>query len=62
MTNHRLRSSDESEWLPYTKVGARLAMRLGIGQELRARSEVPVGLPQELLALLARLGKRLDKK
>jgi hypothetical protein len=55
MTNHVPRSSYEREWLPYTKVGARRAVRLAIGQELSARYEIPQNLPRELLALLMRL-------
>jgi hypothetical protein len=51
MTN-RPRSSYESDWLPYTKVTARSAVRTAIGQALSSRYEVPRDLPHELLALL----------
>ena len=62
MTDHVPRSSYESEWLPYTKVGARRAVRVTIGQELRARYEVPQDLSREVLMLLMRLREREDEK
>jgi hypothetical protein len=52
MTDRRPRSSYESDWLPYTKVTARFAVRAAIGEALRSRSEVPQHLPHEMLALL----------
>ena len=41
MANHRPRSSYESDWLPYTKVTGRIAVRAAIGEALRNRYEVP---------------------
>jgi len=52
MTDRRPRSSYESDWLPYTKVTARSAVRAAIGEALRSRSEVPEHLPHEMLSLL----------
>ena len=52
MTGHRPRSSYESDWLPYTKVTGRIAVRTAIGDALRSRSEVPQHLPHEMLMLL----------
>jgi hypothetical protein len=46
------RSSYVSDWLPYTKVTGRSAVRAAIGEELRSRSKVPQHLPQEMLTLL----------
>jgi hypothetical protein len=54
MTN-RPRSSYESDWLPYTKVTARSAVRTAIGQALSGRYEVPRDAPHELLVLLTRV-------
>ena len=34
MTDHRPRSSYESDWLPYTKVTGRIAVRAAIGEAL----------------------------
>ena len=34
MADHRLRSSYESSWLPYTKVTGRSAVRAAIGEAL----------------------------
>jgi hypothetical protein len=57
------RSSYEPEWLPYTKVAGRRAVRIAIGQELRARYEVPQDhLLHELLTLLMQLREREDEK
>ena len=56
------RSSYEPEWLPYSKVAARRAVRMTIGQELRARYEVPQDLSHEVLTLLMRLREREDEK
>jgi hypothetical protein len=56
------RSSYEPEWLLYTEVAARHAVRLTIGQKLRACYEVPQHLPDELLTLLMRLRERKDEK
>ena len=52
MTGHRPRSSYESDWLPYTKVTGRSAVRVAIGEALRTRPEVPQHLPHEMLTLL----------
>jgi hypothetical protein len=52
MIDRHPRSSYESDWLPYTKVTARSAVRAAIGQALSSRYEVPRDLPNELLALL----------
>jgi len=41
MPGHRGRSGYESDKLPYSKTAARLAMQFQIGQELKARYEVP---------------------
>jgi hypothetical protein len=46
------RSSYETDWLPYTKVTGRSAVRAAIGEALRSRYEVPPHLPHEMLALL----------
>ena len=55
MTDHRPRSSYETDWLPYTKATARCAVRTTIGQELRACYEVPQHMSPEMLALLTQL-------
>ena len=52
MTDHRPRSSYESDWLPYTKVTGRSAVRAAIGEALKSRYEVPQRLPHGMLALL----------
>jgi hypothetical protein len=52
MADHRLRSSYESSWLPYTKLTGRSAVRAAIGEALKRRSEVPQPLPHGMLALL----------
>ena len=52
MTDRRPRSSYESDWLPYTKVTGRIAVRAAIGEALRSRYEVPQHLSHEMLALL----------
>jgi hypothetical protein len=63
MTDHGPRSSYEPEWSPYSKVAARRAVRMIIGQELRACYEVPQDdLPHEVLTLLMRLRERKDEK
>jgi hypothetical protein len=41
---------------------AERAVRMTIGQELRARCEVPQDLPHEVLTLLVRLRERQDEK
>ena len=52
MIDRRPRSSYESDWLPYTTVTARSAVRVAIGQALSSRYEVPRDLLHELLGLL----------
>jgi hypothetical protein len=53
----RSRSSDESDQLPYSKTAAHRAVRTTIGQELKARFEVPQDLPHEMIALLMHLNR-----
>jgi hypothetical protein len=38
----------ESDWLPYTKETARRAVRIAIGQALRARFDTPQKLSDEI--------------
>ena len=52
MIDRRPRSSYESDWLPYTKETARPAVRVAIGEALRARFEVPQHLSHEMRVLL----------
>ena len=49
------RSSYESDWLPYTKETARRAVRIAIGQALRARFEAPQELSHEMRMLLVQV-------
>ena len=51
MADHRPRSSYESDWLPYTKVSGRSAVRAAIGEALKRRSEVLQPVPHEMLTL-----------
>jgi hypothetical protein len=62
MTDHRPRSSYESDNLPRSKVAARSAMCKTIGQGLIARYEVPRSLPPGLLALLMQLNERPEEE
>jgi hypothetical protein len=55
MIERRPRSSYESDWLPYTKETARQAVRVAIGEVLRARFETPQELPDEMLAQLVQV-------
>lgn len=55
MTDYLPRSSYELDNLPYTKAAARCAVRTTIGQEMRARYEIPQDLPREMLTLLMQL-------
>ena len=55
MTDHRPRSSYESDRLPHTKVTGRSAVRAAIGEELKRRFAVLKPLPQEMLALLVQV-------
>ena len=52
MTDRSPRSSYESDWLPYTKITGRSAVRAAIGEALRSRYEVPQHFPREMLTLL----------
>ena len=61
MIDRRPRSSYESDWLPYTKVTARSAVRTAIGQALSSRYEVPQHLPHEMLALLMQVNALRDR-
>jgi hypothetical protein len=58
MADHRPRYSCESDNVPWSKAVARRAVRTMIGQELRARYEVPQDLPHEMLAFLVQLNER----
>jgi hypothetical protein len=58
MTDYRPRSSYESDNALRSKAVGRRAVRTMIGQELRARYEVPQDLPHGMLTLLMRLNKR----
>ena len=58
MADRRPRSSYESDWLPYTKVTGRIAVRAAIGEALRSRSVVPQHLPHEMLTLLLQVSAR----
>ena len=51
----RLRSSYESDWLPYTQKAARSAVLSAVGEALSCRYEIPQELPREMLALSLRL-------
>ena len=56
-TNRRRRSSNESNQLPYAKIAVHRAVRTAIGQELKARYEVPRDLPHDMIALLMHLNR-----
>jgi hypothetical protein len=56
MTDHRPRSSYESNNVRYSKAAGCRAVSTTIGQELKARYEVPHALPHELLMLLKEMG------
>jgi hypothetical protein len=62
MTDHRPRSSYESDNLPRSKAGGRSAMCKTIGEGLLARYEVPRNLPTGLLALLMQLNERPEEE
>jgi hypothetical protein len=57
VTSRRPRSSYRSEKLPYSKAAAHRAVRTTIGQELKARYEVPRDLPHEMATILMRLNR-----
>ena len=61
MRDYRPRSSYESDNVPWSKAVARRAVRAMIGQELRARYEVPQDLPHEMLTLVVQLNEREQK-
>jgi hypothetical protein len=57
MRDYSPRSSYESDNVPWSKAVTCRAVRTMIGQELRARYEVPQGLPHEMLTLLLQLNE-----
>jgi hypothetical protein len=61
MRDYRPRSSYESDNVSRSKAVACRAVRTMIGQELRARYEVPQGLPHEMLTLLMQLNEREEE-
>jgi len=62
MRDYRSRSSYESDNVPWAKAVARRAVRTMIGQELRARYEVPQDLPHGLLTILMQLNEREEEQ
>jgi len=58
MRDYRPRSSYESDNVPWSKAVARRAVRTMIGQELRARYQIPKDLPHEILTLLIQPNER----
>jgi hypothetical protein len=61
MIDRRPRSSYESDWLPYTKVTARSAVRTAIGEALRSRYVVPQHLPHEMFMLMMQVNALRDR-
>jgi hypothetical protein len=61
MTDHRPRSSYESDRLPYTKRAAWNVVRTTIGKELPTRCEILQELPSSMLALLMQLNEREEE-
>ena len=57
MRDYSPRSSHESDNVPWSKAVTCRAVRTMIGQELRARYEVPQDLPHEMLTLLLQLNE-----
>jgi hypothetical protein len=55
MTDHRPRSSYESDNTHHSKAAARSAVRITIGQKLRVCYEVPQDMPHEMRTLLVQL-------
>jgi hypothetical protein len=55
------RSSYESDNVPWSKAVTCRAVRTMIGQELRARYEVPQDVPHEMLTLVVQLNEREQK-
>jgi hypothetical protein len=62
MTDHRPRSSYESNNVCYSKAAGRRAVRTTMGQELKARYEVPQDLPHKMLTLLKEMAAPHVKK
>jgi hypothetical protein len=62
MRDNRPRSSYESDNVPWSKAVARGAVRSMIGQELRARYEVPQELPHGMRTLLTQLNEREEEE
>jgi hypothetical protein len=58
MTDHRLRSSYESDNVPRSKAVARRALRNTIGPKLEALYQVPQDFPEGMLMLLTQLPER----
>ena len=57
MRDYSPRSSYESDNVPWSKAVTCRAVRTMIGQELRARYEVPQDMPHEMLTLLLQLNE-----
>ena len=57
MGDYSPRSSHESDNVPWSKAVTCRAVRSMIGQELRARYEVPQDMPHEMLTLLLQLNE-----
>jgi hypothetical protein len=62
MADHRPRSSYESDNLPWSKAVARRAIRIMIGQELKALYQVPQDLPHRILQLSMQLSARQEEE
>ena len=62
MRDYRPRSSYESDNVPWSKAVVRRAVHTMIGQELRARYEIPQDLPHEMLTLLIQLSERAQEE
>ena len=62
MRDYSPRSSYESDRVPWSKAVTCRAVRTMIGQELRARYEVPQDLPHEMIALLLQLNEHDEKE
>jgi hypothetical protein len=58
MRDYSPRSSYESDNVPWSKAVTCRAVRTMIGQELRARYEVPQDLTHEMVTLLVQLNER----
>ena len=62
MRDYSPRSSYELDNVPWSKVVTCRAVRTMIGQELRARYEVPQDLPHEMLTLLLQLNEHDEER